>query len=158
MTVSRSLSLKSKTKVPGIFDIEMLVTELAAIGVRCDFPGQLQRLRCLVEMLGNATGVMLRAMLLLAVESCKIDAMDSNRRTCPNCLTAVGVGWPLTKLSMDVARKGAKRMGNATIGRAMSKEQIEKIRAERRARRQEAKGAKDYFTGIKLWDGMWELF
>jgi hypothetical protein len=66
-----SLGLTPETSIVGIFDIEMLAREAAGNCGRYSLPAILRRLQCPMEKLGNDTEVMLRAMLLLLVESCR---------------------------------------------------------------------------------------
>ncbi len=157
----RSLGLNSRMKVSGIFDVEMLAKEVAALGGCCGLPGILQRLRCPMESLGYDTEVIMRAMLLLAIESCKRYVVNGDGRRWLDCVKTVGIGSSGTNWSMDGVRKGVNKVGKAIIGRLKrSAEEIENVRAERRARRQELNGGEDseeYVTGVRLWDGMWEL-
>jgi hypothetical protein len=159
LTVLRSLGLSSKMHVVGIFDIEMLAREIASQGGRGIFRWTLQRLQCPMDSFENDTEVMLRVLLLLALESCKNDCVDSNGKAWLDCIKAVGMMSMRSTVSpMDVVRKEAEKVGKAIIGGVMrSIEEIEKIREERRARRQEVKGGEEYVTEIRLWDGMWEL-
>jgi hypothetical protein len=60
--------------------------------------------------------------------------------------------------TMDAVRKGVKKVGTAIVGRVMrSAEEIQKIRAERNKRREEAEVEGEHISQMRLWDGMWEL-
>jgi hypothetical protein len=109
--------------------------------------------------LGNDTEVMLRVMLLLLVESCRkefVKTGDTIGKAWLDCLRAVGMGS--SDSTMDAVRKGVKKVGTAIVGRVMrSAEEIQKIRAERNKRREEAEVEGEHVSQMRLWDGMWEL-
>lgn len=154
-----SLDLTPKTSIVGIFDIEMLAREIAGNCGRYSLPAILRRLQCPMEKLGNDTEVMLRAMLLLVVESWRkefVETGDTTGKAWLDCIRAVGMGS--SDSTMDAVRKGVKKVGNAIVGRVMrSAEEIQKIRAERKKRREEAEVEEEYVSQMRLWDGMWEL-
>ena len=155
----KALGLTTKTKVLGIIDIDMLAKEVVVLGNSSFVSEILQRLQAPAEKGCEATEFVMRAMLLLVLESCKNDVRDEVGRAWVETLRAVGTGTVVVVDGpIDVVRKGVKKVGKAILGRVMrSKEEIEKIRAERRRRRQDTGPSEEYVTEMRLWDGMWEL-
>jgi len=149
-------------KVVGIFDVEMLARDVVALGVTSrSIPVILRRLEDLkgAESGSGETEFVMRAIVLLVLESCKIDEMgerDELAKAWGDCLRVVGTGKQAG--TMEVVRKGVKKVGKAILGRVMrSAEEIERVRAERRDRRRNAGPSEEYVTEMRLWDGMWEL-
>jgi hypothetical protein len=155
----RSLGMNAKTKVVGIFDVDMLAKDIVALGPpSSSIPAILQGLE---EKAGNGceeTESVMRAMLLLVLESCKGEVRDEIGRTWVEGLRAVGTGMEVIEGPMEVVREGVKKVGKAIMGGIRrSGEEIERVRAERRKKRQDVGASEEYVTEMRLWDGMWEL-
>jgi hypothetical protein len=155
----RSLGMNAKTKVVGIFDVDMLAKDIVALDPpSSSIPAILQGLE---EKAGNGceeTEFVMRAMLLLVLESCKGEVRDEIGRTWVEGLRAVGTGMEVVEGPMEVVRKGVKKVGKAIMGGIKrSGEEIERVRAERRKKRQDVGASEEYVTEMRLWDGMWEL-
>jgi hypothetical protein len=152
----RSLGLNAKTKVVGIFDVDMLAKDIVALDPPppSSIPAILQGLE---EKAGSGceeTEFVMRAMLLLVLESCK----DEIGRTWVEGLRAVGTGMEVIEGPMEVVRKGMKKVGKAIMGCVRrSGEEIERVREERRKKRQDVGASEEYVTEMRLWDGMWEI-
>jgi hypothetical protein len=151
-----SLGLIFNTNVLGILDIEMLAYDIAALRPSPSISTTLKRLQEGME--DNVTEFMLRAMLLLVLDTCKIESYDEVGRAWSNCLREIGTGSPLANSPMEKVKK----VGKASFEKVKrSAEEIERVRAERRRRqwRQEVRAevSEGSVNEMRLWDGMWEL-
>ncbi|KAE9369662.1 hypothetical protein N431DRAFT_560440 [Stipitochalara longipes BDJ] len=154
----RSLGLTSRNKVLGIIDIDMLAKDVVALGAPSSISSILQRLQSPAEKGCEATEFVMRAMLLLVLENCESEASDEIAKTWVDCLKVVGTGPVLVEGPMDVVKKGVEKVGKAIMGKVKrSKDEIERIKTERRKRRQDTGPSEEYVTEMRLWDGMWEL-
>jgi hypothetical protein len=151
----RSLGLNAKTKIIGIFDIEMFARDVAALELSSSISPALKRLQEGME--DNVTEFMLRAMLLLVLETCKIESYDEVGRAWVACLREIGTRSPLANSPMEKVKK----VGKAIFGKVKrSAEEIWRVRAEREKRRQwreEVGVCEGFVNEMRLWDGMWEL-
>jgi DNA-binding transcriptional regulator PaaX len=118
-------------------------------------------LQGLEEKAGNGceeTEFVMRAMVLLVLESCKDEVRDEIGKAWVEGLRAVGTGMGVIEGPMEVVRTGVKKVGKAIMGGVRrSGEEIERVREERRRKRQDVGASEEYVTEMRIWDGMWEL-
>lgn len=117
----------------------------------------LHRLQSPSDLEVNVTEFVLRAALLLVLESCKYEVRDEVGDVWVRCLKEVGIGKRIEKGSLESVRNGVKKVGNLVLkGVGRSKEEIERVRAER-AWKREVGGPVEVVDEMRLWDGTWEV-
>jgi len=158
LSLVRSLGLPSNSKILRIFDVHELAQEVAALSSSFSpsIAKLLHRLQSPSEIGVDVTEFVLRIALLLVLENCGNEMRDEVGNAWVR-LKEVGIGKRIEKGSLETVRKGVKKVGNLVLkGIRRSKEEIERVRAER-AWKREVGGPVEVVDEMRLWDGMWEL-
>jgi hypothetical protein len=159
LSLIHSLGLASDKKIVGIVDVHELAREVAALSPSFSpsIAKLLHRLQSPSEIGVAVTEFVLRTSLRLVLESCRNEMRDDSGKVWVHCLEEVGMGKRIEKGPLETVRNGAKKVGNVILkGVRRSKEEIERVRAER-AWKREVGGPVEFAEELRLWDGMWEL-
>ncbi len=141
LSVVRALGLSSNSKVVGTFDVHGFTQGVASLSPSFSpsIAKLLRRLQSPFEIGVNVTEFVLRTALLLVLENCRNEQRDEIEKTWVHIFKEIeiGIGKRVEKGPLETVRNGVKMVGNVIFkGVRRSKDEIERVRAERAWKRE----------------------